>query len=239
MDALKGFSACEKPVLQIGLLSLAAALLLFACGTQDVPPTISITTSADLVRVLRAAGAEVENSTAGRVLPSLPGDMLRVDGEPVQIGDLASDGADIQAQIRESAGDPVRQSAPLVWTGPGWYAIYDGRDGGLILLLSGLLGDPLRSTPAPIDEPFPPAVPFAMRTLAEALDREPQEVFVLGYNPVIWPDTCLGLGRPGEACAQVETPGWLIQVSLDASVYNLHSNDTGDMVRWAEPPLAP
>jgi hypothetical protein len=217
------------------MLTLTILIGPVACKPEVSPTTVNIVNMTDLLRILRAAGAVVEPSQEEPIIPSLPGEMLQVDGETIQVGDLQGDLPRARAQLAGSGPDTEGTARPLTWMGSGWYAVYDGRDGGLILLLSGLLGDPIRSTPISVEEPFPPAVPGAMRALAKALGREPQEIVVLGYQTVIWPDACLGIPKPGEICAQAETPGWLIQVSLDEKVYALHSDETGGVVAWNEP----
>lgn len=46
-----------------------------------------------------------------------------------------------------------------------------------------------------------------------------------------WSDACLGLGRPDESCAQVITPGYLIEFLADGKVYTVHTNLTGAVAR--------
>jgi hypothetical protein len=208
--------------------------LLAACGTQGVPSTTPISSTADLIRALRAAGAEVVRVHVEPLVSSVPGETWRVDGEVIQIGELPQAADAAQLQELEAWVASGAQGEPKIWIGSGWYAAYAGYDGGHILLLSGLLGDPHRATAVAIDEPFPPAVPYALRIFADAHNREPQEVAVTGYQSVVWPDACLGIKQPGRACAQVETPGWLIRATLDGAVYDLHSDESGAFVVWEE-----
>lgn len=46
-----------------------------------------------------------------------------------------------------------------------------------------------------------------------------------------WSDSCLGLGRPDEMCAQVITPGYAIEFLADGKVYTIHTNLTGTAAR--------
>jgi hypothetical protein len=186
------------------MLTLTILIGPVACKPEVSPTTVNIVNMTDLLRILRAAGAVVEPSQEEPIIPSLPGEMLQVDGETIQVGDLQGDLPGARAQLAGSGPDTEGTARPLTWMGS-------------------------------VEEPFPPAVPGAMRALAKALGREPQEIVVLGYQTVIWPDACLGIPKPGEICAQAETPGWLIQVSLDEKVYALHSDETGGVVAWNEP----
>jgi len=205
-----------------GLLrALICAVLLAGCRPGGSPTPTVIDGPQALVRALQAAGAAVTPVPGEALLPALDGELLLVNGERIQVGPAG-----------ESPPVGLQQGGELLWTGPGWYAAYRGRDGALIVLLSGLLGDPLRPTPLADDEPYPPAVPLAMRSLARAMDREPQEIEILAYRAVLWPDACLGIEKPGQACAEVETAGWLIDASLAGRVYHLHSNESGDVVVW-------
>jgi hypothetical protein len=217
------------------ILCLVLLGVLPACGGAPASPVRAITSGEELERALRQAGADIEEARGELLIPSVPGKMLRVNGELLQIGDLDPEDDVIEAALQESAVPTDRRAVPLIWIGSGWFAVYDGQDGGLILLLSGLLGDPLHAAPDAVEEPFPPAVPFAMRALAAAKSRTPQEIRVLSYQPAVWPDACLGLGESGEACAPVETPGWLIQVVLGEKTYDLHSDEAGATIRWSEP----
>lgn len=216
------------------LASAAVLALLAACGEQGVPTVNPIRDTSDLLHALRAAGAEVERVQAEPLIPSIAGETWAMDSELIQIGELLQSEEATQLQALEAWVASGAQGEPMAWIGSGWYVAYAGYDGGHILLLSGLLGDPLRTTAVTFNEPFPPAVPYALRTFADAYDREPQEVAVLDYQSVIWPDTCLGIKQPGRACKQVETPGWLIRTALDGEVYDLHSDETGAEVIWQE-----
>ena len=61
----------------------------------------------------------------------------------------------------------------------------------------------------------PPGLPLidlqrAMRQdLARRLNVDLQSISIIGYEQVTWPDSCLGIQRPGTVCAQVLVPGFL------------------------------
>lgn len=47
---------------------------------------------------------------------------------------------------------------------------------------------------------------------------------IVSVEPVDWPDACLGLARPDEACAQVITPGLRIILSAAGRQYEYHTD---------------
>ncbi len=49
-----------------------------------------------------------------------------------------------------------------------------------------------------------------------------------------WSDSCLGFGRPDESCAQVITPGYLIEFLASGKVYTIHTNLTGTAARMQD-----
>lgn len=96
------------------------------------------------------------------------------------------------------------------------------------------------STAAPRgDGPPPPAEaePAAARSvalLAEWLALPPRELVVVTAEPVAWPSSCLGVARPGEACADVQTPGFRV-VARDGlgGTHAVHAAAEGGVARWA------
>lgn len=46
-----------------------------------------------------------------------------------------------------------------------------------------------------------------------------------------WPDSCLGLGEPDEACLMVITPGWRVTIRAEEELYVLRTDEAGDAVR--------
>lgn len=57
-------------------------------------------------------------------------------------------------------------------------------------------------------------VQIAMREdLAKRLNVPVAQISVVSFREVTWPDGCLGLGRPGQACTQALVPGFLAELS--------------------------
>jgi hypothetical protein len=118
-----------------------------------------------------------------------------------------------------------------LWASGKLVVVYGGKDGGLILLLSGLLGDPLTYVLSVTDEPYPPSVTSAIGALARHFDVDPAKIGVVSYESVEWPDSCLGMPEPAEACAEVITYGWRVRLELDGLVYELHCDKLGEEIR--------
>ena len=181
--------------------------------------------------------AQIDDQQGPDLLDRTPVSVM-IDGERLFVYEFTEspEGTNVLDAITQGlAPDPHLKA----WVGEKLVVTYSGENATVTEVMQSLLGEPISQPAFDVDEPFPPAVPGAMRSLAEAQGRAPQEVVVLGYQTVIWPDACLGIPQPGEICAQVETPGWLIQVSLDEKVYALHSDEAGVVVTWNEPPSDP
>jgi hypothetical protein len=56
---------------------------------------------------------------------------------------------------------------------------------------------------------YPPAVLATQNTLKVVL-LAPADVIIIRFEPVDWPDTCLGVPRSDKLCAQVITPGFRV-----------------------------
>jgi hypothetical protein len=236
----------------IHLLALSGALLLVlaACGPtpaaqdtpvpQDTPPSPGeIDGYPDLVDALRAAGATVQpkDQTEQPFFPVM-GQMIEVNGWDVQVFEFASitEREQIAATISET-GDTIGPSIPSWVDQPHFWAqgrlivLFVGRDPETIDLLTDVLGEPI-AQPEPSAELPPEAVLRGRERMAEALDVVPEQIEILEVEQVDWPDACLGLAEPGEACAEVITPGWRAAVGLNGGIHELRTDETGDVARW-------
>ena len=79
---------------------------------------------------------------------------------------------------------------------------------------------------------YPEAVVSALAVLAHQLDRSVDSLTIETYEEVLWPDACLGLADKDEMCAQVIVNGWRIDVRADDGAWELHTDATGEQVRW-------
>ena len=220
---------------RVALLSL----LLAACAAETQPSGPEIETLADLEGALTDAGVAV-TPAANPSAPELGtvGQGLLVGNVPVQVYEyrsiverrLVSD--TIRAGGYLVSGKPVDWPAPPnIWTAGRLIVVYPGVDGGTVLLLSGLLGDPLTSEAPVIDEPYPPAVLVAIGAAAEAMGVLPQDVRVISYESQEWPNSCLGLPGPDEMCADSIVPGWLVRLNVGGTQVVFRVDEVGAQFR--------
>jgi hypothetical protein len=210
--------------------------LLTSCRRAGPP---QIETADDLVEAIRHVGVDVVDlgeAEAGGF--GVPGRRIQVGQAEVQVYGYAS------AEARQAISSTIPPEAtavgglpaawadrPHIWAEGRVIVVYIGTDGGTVLLLSSLLGDPITEAGEAGEAPYPPAVTAAIRALAQDLGADPGTIEVLGYEAVDWPDSCLGLPVPGEACAEVITPGWRIGLRSGGIEYEARSDELGTVVR--------
>jgi hypothetical protein len=68
------------------------------------------------------------------------------------------------------------------------------------------------------------SVPLSAAVDDLALGSGTHAIEIVSVEAVDWPDACLGLPRPDEACAQVITPGLRVVLSAGARAYEYHTN---------------
>ncbi len=61
-------------------------------------------------------------------------------------------------------------------------------------------------------------------TLAGELNVDALKISLVDVTLVDWPDSCLGLPKPGEMCAQVVTPGFKVRVQEGGAIYEFHTD---------------
>jgi hypothetical protein len=97
------------------------------------------------------------------------------------------------------------------------------------------LEKPLPSEPATgtgTTEPnYPHAVYAAKKDLVTATHADINLIKVKSYAEIEWPDSCLGAGRPEEACAEVITPGYKILLTYKDKTYEYHTDVDGAALR--------
>ncbi|MGC9348128.1 MAG: hypothetical protein ACP5JG_08335 [Anaerolineae bacterium] len=80
------------------------------------------------------------------------------------------------------------------------------------------------------DEQAPPAVSRARTILADHLGVSEDAIALVSFEQVEWPDACLGIRNPNQACAQVITPGYRIIFDVNGREHEVHTDLTGDVV---------
>jgi hypothetical protein len=221
------------------ILALSLVLVICACGRIGTPQAQPYESIDELLSALEDAGAEI-------VTMSLDAPLFDVDSQAVMLNEKKSElyefeNADerergvihLQALLEDAGKNMAdKLSSVRIWSHDRLIVVYFGRDGGTILLLSGLLGDPLQKPGLAEDEPYPPAVPAAIHALAEAEGEDPSLIKVLSYTYVEWSDGCLEYPHPDEVCAQVLTSGWRILLQLGDQEIEIHSDEMGGEIRW-------
>ena len=91
-----------------------------------------------------------------------------------------------------------------------------------------------QTTPDPLlgTAEYPLAVLIALEELSQETAIPAEEVAVVSYKQVEWPTACLGFSEPGEMCAQVITPGWLIVLKVQGENFEFHTDQDGSDIRW-------
>jgi hypothetical protein len=80
-------------------------------------------------------------------------------------------------------------------------------------------------------EPVPAAVEAARQALAERLGVSVEQIAVVDFQQVDWPDGCLGLGGPAELCLAAITPGYAVTLEANGEQYAYRTNLEGTAVR--------
>lgn len=78
---------------------------------------------------------------------------------------------------------------------------------------------------------------LAQETLAKQLGVSPADIRLIQSEPVQWSDACLGAPKPGEMCAQVITPGYLLRLDTPRGPYEVHTDERGVSFRIVPAPL--
>lgn len=88
--------------------------------------------------------------------------------------------------------------------------------------------------PAPPEDPTDAPLEIeeaAMMALSDETGIAMEEMEVVDAQWTEWPDACLGLGEPDEACAEVITPGWELTILAQGEEYIVRTDDVGAEVR--------
>lgn len=89
-----------------------------------------------------------------------------------------------------------------------------------------------QNVPTLVAENLPPEVVIEIQNqVSEALSVAADQIQIETVEQRDWPDACLGLPNPDEACAEVITPGWLIVVNVGGTEYRYRVDETGTNLR--------
>ena len=67
----------------------------------------------------------------------------------------------------------------------------------------------------------------AREALAQRLGVDPLTIQRVEVDTQEWNDACLGVTSPGEMCAQVITPGWVVVLNVGGQRYEAHTDQEG------------
>ena len=83
-----------------------------------------------------------------------------------------------------------------------------------------------------LEDVLPPDAALNIRNQVSAILGVPVESIQLkSVEPMEWPNGCLGLPEPEEACTEVITPGWLLVFTADGQEYKFRADQTGTVIR--------
>lgn len=220
-------------------------LILAACapGTTAAP---TITPAAEAFgldafsNALDAAGADVRMlEEVEQPFFDVPGQVLEVNGMRVQVFEYASQAArredsDLIAPDGRTIGGtiPAWTDSPNFWAQGRIIILFVGTDQGTIRLLNDVLGDAITTHTGARGPTAPLAVTQAEIELSEELGIPREEIIIGEWEPVEWPDACLGLAQPDELCAQVVTPGYRAVLVAQGQEYVAHTDQDGTQVRF-------
>lgn len=74
----------------------------------------------------------------------------------------------------------------------------------------------------------------AQADLAQLLGLTRNNILIQMVQAAKWSDSCLGLGRPEESCAQQITGGYLVVLQADGVEYAYHTNTDGTVLRLVQ-----
>lgn len=79
---------------------------------------------------------------------------------------------------------------------------------------------------------FPAPVRQARQALATELGLAPSDIKILSADPAEWPDTCLGLPRPEEVCAEMITSGYGGLFQIGDEQWEFRVDSSGEIARF-------
>jgi hypothetical protein len=85
----------------------------------------------------------------------------------------------------------------------------------------------IEMTPPSTPDPAPdfgsnPLVDKARANLAARLSIDPQQIALVEFRSVVWPDGSFGCPQPGIGYIQMQVEGYFIQLSVNKRVFNYH-----------------
>lgn len=208
----------KKSASILTLAMILGVLLLSACrGAAPTPlPDLTLPAPTLVFSEYPAAALAVQTALA---------EELNLDADEVSIQQV------IPALWPDSClglGGPDEACLQVITSG---YLVILSADGQEYEYRTDLDGGAYRTVPAGLEKPE--ALDAAIAALARELNTDPALISLIGFTPVEWPDSCLGIAYPETACAEVITPGYRVLLSAGTTVYELHTNQDGSQAAIA------
>jgi hypothetical protein len=67
----------------------------------------------------------------------------------------------------------------------------------------------------------------SIRYLSVTENLPAEEINVISFDPIEWPDSCLGVEQEGIVCAPVITPGYKITLDANGIPFEFHTDFYG------------
>jgi hypothetical protein len=91
--------------------------------------------------------------------------------------------------------------------------------------------DAVASARGSADQTGSRAAQAARAELAIALNIDESTISIMRATPREWSDSCLGLGRADESCAQMITDGFVVVLEHDGTQFRYRTNADGTVLR--------
>ena len=108
------------------------------------------------------------------------------------------------------------------------FEYHTDQSGGALRVIGDTVLDPIKPG---VDLDKPQAILAAMQALNLATGITINEIQVTSIEAAQWSDSCLGLARSDEMCAEVITPGWKIILNTADNIYIFHTDQSGENLR--------
>ncbi len=83
------------------------------------------------------------------------------------------------------------------------------------------------------EEDLPPAVQAVLEQVSQQTGVEVRNIEIVTLEQVDWPDACLGLPETDEACADVVTPGFRVELQVNNQTFEFRTDESGAIIRQA------
>lgn len=83
------------------------------------------------------------------------------------------------------------------------------------------------------EEDLPPAVQAVLDQVSQQTGVDIQDIEIVTLEQVDWPDACLGLPEADEACADVVTPGFRVELEVNDQRFEFRTDQSGAIIRQA------